>query len=172
MVALWPVSAASAMPQTPLRPDTPNVYIHLTHAPSYCAAIKNDNNHSGATIWLYKCAQAKSKNWYEVDGVECGDGGQYICSYFIDVKNFGRHSLCLGMNGARKVLLQGCGGNGNEYLTSELWIQDTGPEDGWRNFDWGGMGDLAVAKDRQTDPLYGVDASSGCGGCWYRWSDS
>jgi hypothetical protein len=171
MAVLGSAGAASAASGPRLMPDTPKVTISLTNAPSYCAAVKNDNNTSGATIWLYKCAQANSYHWYEIDGVECGIGGQNICSVFIDVPTAGAHSLCLGMNSARNVVLQGCGNNGNSATTSEEWIQDTGGENGWRNFTWGPNGDLAVAAATNTDKLDGVDATAGCGGCWYRWTD-
>ena len=169
MTVLAPAGAASAAQAAPLMPDVPNVTIYLTNASSYCADVKDSNNVSGTTIWLYKCAQGKSEHWYEIDGVDCGTSGQYICSYFIDVRNT---SVCLGMNGSRNVVLQGCGSNGNGYRTSELWITDTGSENGWRNFDWGSNGDLAVASDKQGDKLYGTNASAGCGGCWYHWTDS
>jgi hypothetical protein len=173
MSAFLSAGGAAAAPAAPLIPDTPNVTIFLKNSPSFCADIKNDNNHAGATIWLYKCSQSKSDHWYEIDGVDCGTTGQFICSYFIDVQNYGANSVCLGMTGARNVVLQTCGNNGNEYLTSELWIQDTGSENGWRNYNWGPSGDLAVASNTATDPLFGVDAGGGGGcQCWYRWSDS
>jgi hypothetical protein len=116
MAVLGPAGASSAAPVPSPTPDTTNVTIHLTNAKSYCAAVKNDNNHAGATIWLYKCAHAKADHWYEHDSVQCGISGQNICSYFVDTKNFGDHSVCLGMNGARKVVLQGCGKFGKSYL--------------------------------------------------------
>jgi hypothetical protein len=92
---------------------------------------------------------------------------------FIDAPTNGQHSLCLGMNAARKVVLQKCGIRGNSYLISSEWIQDTGVENGWRNFNWGPNGDLAVTAAKAKDPLFGIDARNACstGDCWYRWSD-
>jgi len=158
-------SVAEAAPSIAI----PNVTIFLTNASSYCADVKNSVNRSGTTIWLYKCSLGRSEHWFEVDGLECGNLGIFVCSVFVDTRNT---SVCMSMNGARNVVLAGCGNHGNSYTTAEEWIMDTGPEDGWRNFNWGPNGDLAVARDRSGYKLYGTDASNGCGGCWFRWSDS
>jgi hypothetical protein len=168
VTSLGSAGAASAAPPGSAAPDVPNVTIYLTNASSYCADVKDSVNSAGTAIWLYKCSGGKSEHWYEFGDVECGNGGQDICSYFVDTRN---ENVCLGMNGARNVVLQGCGPNGAGYTTSELWILDTGTERGWRNFGWGPNGDLAVASDKQGDLLFGTDASAGCG-CWYHWSDS
>jgi hypothetical protein len=169
MASLGSGGAASAAPAGSAAPDVPNVTVYLTNASSYCLDVKDSVNSAGTAIWLYKCSGGKSEHWYEFGGVECGNGGEYICSYFEDTRN---ENVCLGMNGSRDVVLQGCGPNGADYTSSELWIEDTGTEDGWRNFAWGPNGDLAVASDKQGDLLYGTDASAGCGGCWFRWTDS
>jgi hypothetical protein len=154
------VSVASARTAA----DVINVTIHLTNASSYCADVKDSVNQPGTRIWLYKCALGGSEHWYQHSPVQCATGGQFICSVFVDVKNT---SVCLGMDGARHVLLQGCSAG---YTTAEEWIKHTGPENGWRNEFWDGNGDLAVASDTQGDLLYGVNASNGCGGCWFRWT--
>jgi len=168
LASLGSAGAASAASARLAAPDVPNVTIYLTNASSYCADVKDSVNSAGTAIWLYKCSGGKSEHWYEFGDVECGNGGQDICSYFVDTRN---KNVCLGMNGARNVVLQGCGPNGAGYTTSELWILDTGTERGWRNFGWGPNGDLAVASDKQGDLLFGTDASAGCG-CWYHWTDS
>lgn len=170
MAFLAPAGAANAVPAKPSQPDTPNVTLYLTNASSYCADVKNSNNTAGAAIWLYKCSAGKSEHWYEVDGLQCGSGSpEFICAELIDVRATG---LCMSMNGSRKVVLQNCGSNGNGDPVESLWIPDTGAENGWRNLSWGPSGDLAVASNKQGDALYGVNASAGCGGCWYRWTDS
>jgi hypothetical protein len=172
LAVLAPVSAASAhTPHAQSAVRTPHVKVRLTRARSYCAAIKNGNHNAGAVVWLYKCTKANSDTWIEVDGVICNLSGQAICAEFIDPKSTNL-SLCMAMNGGRKVVLQGCGTNGTDPPSQSEWIVDTGPENGWRDFAWGGMGDLAVLKVKDKEPLIGVDASAGCGGCWFHWTDN
>jgi hypothetical protein len=160
-----PASAAPAAPQA----DAPNITIFLTNASSYCADVKNSVNKAGTTIWLYKCSLGKSEHWYEIGGEACGVDAPTICTEFVDVRNT---SLCLAMNATRHVVLQGCGSNGENPPVQSLWVVHTGPENGWRSAAWGPMGDLAVARDVQGDPLFGADASAGGCGCWYHWSES
>jgi hypothetical protein len=145
-----------------------NVTIHLTNSSTLCADVKNDNNNAGAAIWLYSCAQGKSVHWNTISGRQCGTSGQFICSVFVDAKNT---SICLGLNAARNAVLQNCGPDGINAPYQSQWIVDTGPENGWRSFAWGGLGDLVVASNKQGDLLYGTDVTAGCGGCWYHWSD-
>jgi hypothetical protein len=148
----------------------PNITIRLTNAPSYCADVKNSVNKAGTTIWLYKCSQGKSEHWLEIGGRACGVQQPNLCTEFIDARNT---SLCLAMSSSHKVVLQGCGAGGGNPPARSLWIVHTGPENGWRNFGESPSGDLAVASDKQGDPLVGVDVSAGgCNGCWYHWSES
>jgi hypothetical protein len=160
-----PVSAAPSAPQV----DTPNVTIFLTNERSYCADVKNSVNKAGTAIWLYKCSLGKSEHWYDVGGQNCGVLGTPQCDEFIDVRNT---SLCLAMNASRKVVLQGCGRNGQNPPEQSLWVVDTGPENGWRNAGWGPEGDLAVASDKQGDLLGAADVSASKCHCWYHWSES
>jgi hypothetical protein len=161
---------ASAAPAAPQIPNAPNITIFLTNATSYCADVKNSVNKAGTAIWLYKCSAGKSEHWYEIGGRACGVQQPTICTEFIDVRNT---SLCLAMNANRNVVLQNCGVNGSGPPVQSLWVVHTGPENGWRSAAWGGMGDLAVASDKQGDLLHGLDVSAGeCNGCWYHWTES
>ncbi len=162
MGLLVPAGAASAA-------GTPNVTIFLTYAPTKCADVHNYDNNAGGIVDIYPCASAKNDHWLYVGGVNCtGSINEPICTEFIDAKNT---SVCLSMNGARNVVLQNCGTNGNLPPAGSLWLVDTGAENGWRNLAWGANGDMAVANTTTNNPLYGVDASAPCG-CWFRWSVS
>jgi len=165
MALLAPAGVASAATAAPAG-GVPTVTIYLSNAPTYCADVHNNDNKAGGIVDLYLCKNAKNDHWLYVGGVACGTGGENICTEFIDTKNT---SVCLSMNGARNVVLQNCGTNGGNPPDESLWIVDTGPENGWRNFSWGGNGDLAVAAVKQDDDLFGVNASSPCG-CQFHWS--
>jgi hypothetical protein len=155
---------ASASPSRVTVPDTPVVTIHLTYASSYCVGVKNDNNHAGAAVWLYKCAQAKSDQWYESE-YECPGGeGQPQCFVLVDRKN---DQLCLGLNDVRAAVLQNCGYGGD--LPSNFAVWNSTAQNGLRSTGWGVEGNLWTATDRNTAALSGQDRDAGGGG-WWQWS--
>jgi hypothetical protein len=168
MALLAPVGAASAAVATPSAGGVPSVTIFPTNAKSLCADVRNNNNKAGGIVQLYPCSKSVSDHWLYVGGLECGSSGERVCTEFIDTRNT---SVCLSMNGARNVVLQNCGGNGNSDPSESLWIVDTGRENGWRDFSWGGMGDMAVSALKSNVNLFGADASAPCR-CQYHWDVS
>jgi hypothetical protein len=154
---------ASASPV--VTPDTPIVSIHLTNAKSYCVGVKNDNNHAGAGVWLYKCAQAKSHRWYEL-GYTCPGGfGQSQCMVFLDVKNT---KVCFGLTASRTGTLLGCGQGGILPPYRAVW--GPGAKNGLINTAFGTVeGSLWTAKAANKATLRGEDRQAGGGG-WWRWS--
>jgi hypothetical protein len=165
LAVLVPAGAASASAAAPAG-DTPIVTIFLTNSSSFCVDLRGNDNNAGAIAELYPCKSSKSDHWLDVAGLQCGDGGANICTEFIDSKHT---SECLSMNSARNVVLQNCGLNGNNDPDESEWILDTGTEDGWRNFQWGPNGDMAVAANKANEFLHGT--SYPCN-CWLRWSVS
>jgi hypothetical protein len=168
MAFLVPAGAASASEAAPLS-GLPTVKIFLTNSRSFCADIRGNDNAAGGTVELYPCASSKSDLWIDLNNLQCGSGGNFICTEFVDSRN---DTVCLAMNSARNVVLQACGHGGDNPSTQTEWLVDTGAENGWRNYDWGANGDLYVAAAKANDFLHGTNASAGCGGCWYRWSVS
>ena len=168
MAFLVPAGAASASEAAP-QGGVPAVKIFLTNSSGFCADVRGNDNNAGGTVELYPCASSKSDLWLDLNNLQCGMGGDFICTEFVDSTN---DTVCLAMNAARNVVLQACGFGGDKPTTQTEWLVDTGNENGWRNYDWGANGDLYVAAAKANDFLHGTDASGGCGGCWYRWSVS
>jgi hypothetical protein len=159
---------ASASPSGGIQPDTPVVTVHLTNASTYCADVKNDNNHAGAAVWLYKCSQSQSYHWYEL-ATECpGELGQPQCFVLVDKAN---DTLCLGLGfhaaDARKAGLQNCGDGGDQPSGFAIW--NAVAKNGLRNTGWGTEGDLVTATATSSAAIFGADRAAGGGG-WWQWS--
>lgn len=167
MAFLVPAGTASASQAAP-QGGVPIVTIFLTNSRGFCADVRGNDNKAGGTVELYPCKSSKSDHWLDLDDLQCGTGGQFICSVFVDSRN---DTACLAMNSKRNVVLQNCGFGGDKPTIQAEWLVDTGKENGWRNFNFGVTGDLYVAANKANDLLHGIDASAGCN-CWFRWSVS
>lgn len=158
-LAAGPASAA------PLA-DAPPITIHLTNASSYCVDVKNDNNSANNPVYLYKCSQAKSYKWDELEGVTCpGDPGPQDCLVFVDAQNT---SVCFGLNDNRDAVLLGCGQGGALAPYRAVWVPSG--TNGLVNTAFGTPeGSLWTPKDSNTSPLSGQDRQAGGPG-WWQWS--
>lgn len=150
---LMPVASASASAQPAA---VTKVTICLTNSSSFCADVKNDSNTSGQTVWLYSSSKAKSYHW-ERYAVQCPLQlpGSLNCLAFQDDQTT---NLCMGDNGAKNIVLMSCS------AAEAAWVLNANNH--LRNASWGPQGDLTVASNKSTEPLYSTYPGSG----WQQWN--
>jgi hypothetical protein len=147
--------ASTSSIAAPRAPAFGTVTVWLTNASSFCADVKNSNNHAGATVWLYSCSASHDDKWVEVPA-SC----PLVPSPCFSFQDAQARSLCMDMPVADGyITLQSCSGVTAAWFIAGAneWLADAA---------WGGGIVATAASTVSGDPLFGEALHNG----WQQWN--